>query len=42
MRLYTHYRSQASFRVGIAINPKGTRERRYLPSLERGNQFAAE
>ncbi len=42
MRLYTYYRSQASFRVRIALNLKGLpRDDVYL-HLERGDQFAAE
>ena len=42
MKLYTYYRSQASFRVRIALNLKGiTREDSFL-HLERGDQFAAE
>jgi maleylacetoacetate isomerase len=42
MKLYTYYRSQASFRVRIALNLKEiTREDSYL-HLEKGDQFAAE
>jgi maleylacetoacetate isomerase len=40
MQLYTYYRSQASFRVRIALNMKGLqREDRFL-HLERGDQYA--
>ena len=40
MKLYTYYRSQASFRVRIALNLKGiTREDSFL-HLENGAQFA--
>jgi maleylacetoacetate isomerase len=39
MKLYTYYRSQASFRVRIAMNLKGlTAEQSYL-HLEKGDQF---
>ena len=39
MKLYTYYRSQASFRVRIAMNLKGlTHEDTYL-HLEKGDQF---
>src|ERR1700752_3453315 len=42
MKLYTYYRSQASFPVRIALNLKGlAREDSYL-HLEKGDQFAAE
>jgi hypothetical protein len=41
MKLYTYYRSQASFRVRIGLNLKGiAREDSYL-HLEKGDQFAA-
>ena len=41
MKLYTYYRSQASFRVRIALNLKGiAREDRFL-HLEKGDQFDA-
>ena len=41
MKLYTYYRSQASFRVRIALNLKGiARENNFL-HLEKGDQFAA-
>jgi len=42
MKLYTYYRSQASFRVRIALNLKGiVRDDSFL-HLEKGDQFAAE
>ena len=42
MKLYTYYRSQASFRVRIALNLKGvSRDDEYL-HLEKGNQYAAD
>jgi maleylpyruvate isomerase len=41
MKLYTYYRSQASFRVRIALNLKGiSREDSFL-HLEKGDQFDA-
>jgi maleylacetoacetate isomerase len=42
MKLYTYYRSQASFRVRIALNLKGLRREDAFLHLERGDQFAAE
>jgi maleylacetoacetate isomerase len=42
MKLYTYYRSQASFRVRIALNLKGLRREDVFLHLERGDQFAAE
>ena len=41
MKLYTYRRSQASFRLRIAVNLKGiAREDSFLP-LEKGDLFAA-
>jgi maleylacetoacetate isomerase len=42
MKLYTYYRSQASFRVRIALNLKRLRREDVFLHLERGDQFAAE
>jgi hypothetical protein len=41
-KLYTYYRSQASFRVRIALNLKGTAHEDRFLHLEKGDQFAAE
>ncbi len=40
MKLYTYYRSQASFRVRIALNLKGLQREDAFLHLERGDQFA--
>ena len=40
MQLYTYYRSQASFRVRIALNLKGLSHDDFFLHLERGDQFA--
>jgi maleylacetoacetate isomerase len=42
MKLYTYYRSQASFRVRIALNLKGLQREDTFLHLERGDQFAPE
>ncbi|HZK90945.1 MAG TPA: maleylacetoacetate isomerase [Stellaceae bacterium] len=39
MKLYTYYRSQASFRVRIAINLKGVAHEDAYLHLEKGDQF---
>ena len=39
MKLYTYYRSQASFRVRIALNLKGLKHEDTYLHLEKGDQF---
>src|SRR5260370_41878616 len=41
MKLYTYYRSQASFRVRIALNLKGIAREDSFLHLEKGDQLAA-
>lgn len=40
MKLYSYYRSQATFRVRIALNVKGLKREDAFLHLERGDQFA--
>jgi maleylacetoacetate isomerase len=42
LQLYTYYRSQASFRVRIALNLKGLKREDSFLHLEKGDQFAPE
>jgi maleylacetoacetate isomerase len=42
MKLYTYYRSQASFRVRIALNLKRLAHEDFFLHLEKGDQFAAD
>jgi maleylpyruvate isomerase len=42
MKLYTYYRSQASFRVRIALNLKQLAHEDFFLHLEKGDQFAAD
>ena len=42
MKLYTYYRSQASFRVRVALNLKRLAREDVFLHLEKGDQFAAQ
>jgi maleylpyruvate isomerase len=42
MKLYGYFRSQATFRVRIALNMKGLKREDVFLHLERGDQYAAE
>ena len=42
MKLYTFWRSQAAFRVRIALNLKGLTREDIVINLDRGDQFKPE
>ena len=42
MKIYTYWRSQAAFRVRIAMNLKGLRSEDVFVNLDRGEQYKAE